>query len=441
MGDLVSMFLHYFSKKHQARKSAKELLESAERVRLYRGDLLSAEAIAVQLDLEKKLSQQLSEKSFDAKGIDQALAELHHTLVKNGGKVYPISSLGDFVEMIVMAVIVAGAVKGLLLMPFKIPTNSMWPTYYGKTAVVRSPEAPAPHLGQLIWHKITDWSSTYLIDAEASGEVKIPLEFVGYNHRAKEYRVRQRSRESSLQEIVIGNTVQSFSVPAEFNFDAVLLRTFFPDFAEMPLQRQDGERWEKVIAKAMAENRIVESPSGTVLLTGKKVKEGQRIFNFDVLTGDMVFANRIIYHFVNPEAGDAIIFRTHRIPGLSDRFGNPSQNYYIKRLAGLPGDELFVDEGKLYRNGKLVTSPEPMALNCQRAISRGYYGYLADVGNQPYAAPLTFPYKVTQGFYALGDNSANSFDSRGWGEVPPEDVVGKPLFILHPFSPRWGWAK
>lgn len=435
------MFLHYFSKKHRAKKTAKELLEAAERVRLYRGDLLSAEAVAVQLDLEKKLTQQIEAKSFDAKKMDESLAELHHFLTKNGGKVYPISFLGDIVEMVVMAVIVAGAVKGLLLMPFKIPTNSMWPTYYGMTAVVRSPESLAPHLGQRVWHKITDWSSTYLINAESSGEVKIPLEFTGYNHRAKEYRVRQRSRETNLQEIVVGNTLQSFALPAEFNFDAVLLRTFFPDFADLPLQRQDNERWEKVIAKAMAENRIVESPSGTVLLTGMKVKEGQRIFNFDILTGDMVFANRVIYHFVNPELGDSIIFRTHRIAGLCDRFGNPSQNYYIKRLAGLPGDELYVDDGKLYRNGKLVTSPEPMALNGQRAISRGYYGYLADIGNQPFSAPLTVPYKVTQGYYALGDNSANSFDSRGWGEVPPEDVVGKPLFILHPFSNRWGWAK
>ncbi|NDD71217.1 S26 family signal peptidase, partial [bacterium] len=43
--------------------------------------------------------------------------------------------------------------------------------------------------------------------------------------------------------------------------------------------------------------------------------------------------------------------------------------------------------------------------------------------------------------YALGDNSANSYDSRGWGEVPEKDVVGRPLVILHPFGPRWGWAK
>ncbi|NBP90314.1 MAG: 2-succinyl-5-enolpyruvyl-6-hydroxy-3-cyclohexene-1-carboxylic-acid synthase, partial [Opitutae bacterium] len=44
-------------------------------------------------------------------------------------------------------------------------------------------------------------------------------------------------------------------------------------------------------------------------------------------------------------------------------------------------------------------------------------------------------------YYALGDNSANSYDSRGWGEVPEKDVVGRPLVILHPFGPRWGWAK
>ena len=51
-------------------------------------------------------------------------------------------------------------------------------------------------------------------------------------------------------------------------------------------------------------------------------------------------------------------------------------------------------------------------------------------------------YTVTDHHYfALGDNSANSFDSRGWGEVPEADVVGQPLFILHPFTKRWGPAK
>jgi signal peptidase I len=41
----------------------------------------------------------------------------------------------------------------------------------------------------------------------------------------------------------------------------------------------------------------------------------------------------------------------------------------------------------------------------------------------------------------MGDNSSNSYDSRGWGEVPRRDAVGPALFILYPFTARWGAAR
>jgi len=154
--------------------------------------------------------------------------------------------------------------------------------------------------------------------------------------------------------------------------------------------------------------------------------------------------DRVSYHFVNPSRGDTFVFKTNNIPGLADRNGNPSQNYYVKRLAGVPGERLFVDaDGRFYVNGKVVTSPEPMVLNSERAMSLGYFGYKPTVdGGREQAIPLNKEYTVTdRHYYALGDNSANSFDSRGWGEVPEKDVVGKPLFILHPFTSHWGAAK
>ena len=144
-----------------------------------------------------------------------------------------------------------------------------------------------------------------------------------------------------------------------------------------------------------------------------------------------------------PKRGDTIVVRTNNIPGLNDRYGNPSQNYYVKRLAGVPGERLRVDaDGRLLVNGAAVTAPAPMAANNRRDTAAGYYGYLAEIGGDRYALPLNEEYTVTDHhFFAMGDNSANSYDSRGWGEVPEADVVGQPLFILHPLTARWGWAK
>jgi len=431
-----------FTQKQALRKEAQAVLEGAEKVVLYRQDILATDVVENIKRLEAQLKATFKAKKFNPEKLEEDTNALKEVLVEHGGKIFPVTMLGEWVEMLVMAAIVAGGIRSFFLQPFKIPTNSMWPTYNGMTSVVRAPSDEVPTITEQVIGKITDWSSTYVIQAQESGLVKIPLEFVGYDGSVKRYRLRHRTPGAEYQEIYIGKYAQAISVPQDFNLEGVLLRTFYPHYAELPLRRQDNERWEKVIEQAQLNNLIEETANGPMLKTPIIVQAGENLLNFDILTGDMLFVDRVSSHFVNPSRGDTFVFRTHNIPGLAVQ-GVPSQNYYVKRLVGVPGDKLRVDsDGKLYVNGSEVTSPEPMALNSQTAISRNYYGYLADVGNFAYAIPLTKEYQVTAGrYYSLGDNSANSFDSRGWGEVPEKDLVGRPLFILHPFSARWGWAK
>jgi signal peptidase I len=431
-----------FTQKQALRKEAQAVLEGAEKVVLYRQDILATDVVENIKRLEAQLKATFKAKKFNPEKLEEDTNALKEVLVEHGGKIFPVTMLGDWVEMLVMAAIVAGGIRSFFLQPFKIPTNSMWPTYNGMTSVVRAPSDEVPTITEQVIGKITDWSSTYVIQAQESGLVKIPLEFVGYDGSVKRYRLRHRTPGAEYQEIYIGKYAQAISVPQDFNLEGVLLRTFYPHYAELPLRRQDNERWEKVIEQAQLNNLIEETANGPMLKTPIIVQAGENLLNFDILTGDMLFVDRVSSHFVNPSRGDTFVFRTHNIPGLAVQ-GVPSQNYYVKRLVGVPGDKLRVDsDGKLYVNGSEVTSPEPMALNSQTAISRNYYGYLADIGNFAYAIPLTKEYQVTAGrYYSLGDNSANSFDSRGWGEVPEKDLVGRPLFILHPFSARWGWAK
>jgi signal peptidase I len=428
-------------KHHRFLKIAKQVLEIAHKVKLYRGDVLRAEDLAEQDRLADQLVM-LVKRSAQPAETEPAITALHEVLVRNGGKVYPVTGTADFVEMIVMAAIVAGAIRSFLLQPFKIPTNSMWPTYNGMTSVVRAPGTEVPSLVTRTFEKI-QWTWTYVERAPVEGEVKIPLDNAGFDGKDKHYRPRGRNAVSNDYMLVVGNTPMVVDVPADFGLEGVLLRTYYPDYAKLALRRQDNERWDKLLVLAGRDNRIENGPNGPMLLTGFKVKAGQPVLNFDILTGDMLFVDRVSYNFVNPSRGDTFVFKTNNIPGLNDRNGNPSQNYYVKRLAGVPGERLFVDgDGRLYVNGKVVTSPEPMVLNSERATDRGYYGYLADLGDYAYAIPLNKEYIVTdRHYYALGDNSANSFDSRGWGEVPEKDVVGKPLFILHPFTSHWGAAK
>ena len=121
----------------------------------------------------------------------------------------------------------------------------------------------------------------------------------------------------------------------------------------------------------------------------------------------------------------------NNIPGL-----NNAELYYIKRLAGKPEDTLYIADNKLYRNGKIIEGSDAFDKNNQCVFSEKYYGYLPQSGGKnPYSKPLNQKFTVPEGFYyALGDNSGNSFDSRGWGCVPANDAVGRASFILYPLS-------
>jgi signal peptidase I len=452
------MFSIFASKAGKTRKIAKQLLEFSEKVDLYRRDVIPPADLAEQLERAAELRAKLKEKPFQLVEVETAMDRLHGVMCRNGGMIYPVSAGTDYTDMIIMAAIVAGGIRSFFLQPFQIPTNSMWPTYNGMTSAVRQPEDPAPTFGAQAIRRLTDiFATTHVVVSEASGPVGIPVDYRRYADGS--FHVSLSPKKSvpdngilgtgirrgvtDIYHLYIGGHRQEVAMPGDFGFEGVLLRTYFPEEASLPLRRQDADRWQAVFRKAIADGRIKQTSEGAVLLTGRTASLGKTLLNFDILSGDMLFVDRVSYNFVAPRRGDTFVFRTNNIPGLNDRFGNPSQNYYVKRLVGVPGERLLVNaEGQLLVNGVAVAAPEPIAANNRRDIAAGYYGYLPEVGGDRYAIPLNAEHTVRDHhYYAMGDNSANSFDSRGWGEVPEGDVVGQPLFILHPFTQRWGWAK
>lgn len=118
--------------------------------------------------------------------------------------------------------------------------------------------------------------------------------------------------------------------------------------------------------------------------------------------GELILVNKLAYKFSQPVRGDVIVFYFPRDP----------EQEYIKRLVGIPGDKVRVENGQLYVNDQLVDEP-----------------YIA--------APPNYPgeWVVPVGqFFVLGDNRNNSYDSHNWGSVPGEYVVGKAVFIYWPFE-------
>ncbi len=142
-----------------------------------------------------------------------------------------------------------------------------------------------------------------------------------------------------------------------------------------------------------------------------------------VAVGDHVMMEGMTFLARKPRLGDIVVFKTEGIASL------PTGQFYIKRIAGEPGDHVRIAEGKLFINDKQV------------ALSnfRGEIIYDLPPVNAMFTATTNLT--VPDGrFFVLGDNATNSFDSRFWGSVPRENIAGRILFCYWP-PQRFGSVK
>jgi signal peptidase I len=124
---------------------------------------------------------------------------------------------------------------------------------------------------------------------------------------------------------------------------------------------------------------------------------------------DRVLANRLVYHFREPERGDVVVFDT---PPEAERACGAGGTF-VKRLIVLPGESWRMEDGVVIIDGRRLVEPY------LRPDRRGF-----DV-QQPRTVP--------PGEYVmLGDNREHSCDSRAWGTVPRENVIGKVFAVYWP---------
>ena len=119
--------------------------------------------------------------------------------------------------------------------------------------------------------------------------------------------------------------------------------------------------------------------------------------------GDRVLVNKFIYRFTEPDRGDVIVFKS--VQG--------DDQDLIKRVVGVPGDEITVRGGRLFVNGE----PQREPYVNKKYPDRSFY------------APTTVP---KDHVFAMGDNRANSQDSRVFGPVPKENIEGEAFLRFWP---------
>ena len=291
------------------------------------------------------------------------------------------------VEVILVAIVVAIGIRSYFLQPFKIPTGSMQPTLNG---IIGHPSNnPAPNV------------------------FKQAFDFVAFGRNYINVVSQQEDAVESISE-------QKF--------------LFFFTFSRVRCVRQSF----MVYAPPEILGQDFQVRPGNVYHAGEVIARGA------VDTGDQVFVDKFSYNFIHPHRGDVFVFRTNHILGIREDpvTGAP---YYIKRLTGTPGDELRIDSPKLYVNGEPAKN-----FGIRRVMSAKdpYQGYSQGPTSVPLAAgysapgylyssrtPFTIP---AHRYFAMGDNSHNSYDSRYWGPVPEENVVGRGLFVYWPFARHWG---
>lgn len=424
------------------KEKIKTLLHLGRKVYRYRKDVLPAETLAKlktsigkleeSLDAWLKLGDEAAQKQRRPE-LEKLHDELKDFLTKIGCKIYPLNFWNENIEVILVAAILAIGIRAFFFQPFRIPTGSMFPSFSGMRPQVYREHQKSPSFLYRTFNWFKEGAHFYEMIAPGNGNLKIPL-FSADDPLAKMGRIRFKivygreifglwlpfllPKPYRLYSLRIGDRDVYIKMPFEFfGFEEAIVAAFFPQFAT----------FDELLGTSR--DSIYYDEKHFWLYTNFYFKERKPVLRFELLAGDMLFVNRLAYHFRWPKVGESVIFRTENIQKLGE------QKYYIKRLIGLPGDEIKLANGRLYRNGKIVEGSPAFAMNNER---KGRYpGYRAS-GNLSNGQTITVP---PNSFYVLGDNSPNSYDSRYWGFVPCKEVIGKAAFVLHPFSWRWGCAK
>src|SRR5438105_717491 len=292
-------------------KHSRLLLRHARKYLRYKHDLLS--------DADRQqIVAEMQPLRAALRGRDrQRIHSAAETLDKRRDNLAPVtweSHWRENCEVILVAIVIAVGIRSYFLQPFKIPTGSMQPTLNG---IIGHPSTePPPNILRQI------------------------VEFVvkGRNY------INVVSREDDqIFEIVTKKVA------------------FFFTFSRLVCERQSF---------------LVYAPPDTLrqdfnVFAGRVFHPGEVIARGAIDTGDQVFVDKCSYNFIKPHNGDVFVFRTNDIPAIRpDPIAGPP--FYIKRLAGLPGDQLRIDPPFLYINGKKAEG-----YGFERVISARppYHGY------------------------------------------------------------------
>ncbi len=385
-----------------------EMRRTVQKLLNHQRDLLSKPAIAA---LESALTNidHALKTNADAETLKKQMTELEEAANK-WLKPYPFSAIRENIEVFLVAIAVAVGIRTFYLQPFKIPTGSMQPTLYGIMPTTVDQGGPGndysleiPNALQRKWDFWFHGNKYYHVVAESGGhldDVRPPRKFLLFN---------------LWQEIKI------------------------------------GDRWQKIW---FPEDQLLQR-AGLVDRFGRyaptEFKPGDDVIRMMIRSGDHLFVDRFTYNFRKPKRGDIIVFAT-----AGTAIQNQDQ-FYIKRMVATGGEVVSIgDDNHVVIDGVRLDASTPhfegvyTFANPDVPPEDGeYFGHVNNRrGHQFLRGDLAPTFRDAETEYtvpdknylAFGDNTLNSADSRTWGPVPEQNVIGKSFFVYWPITSRFGWG-
>ncbi|MCR5414467.1 MAG: signal peptidase I [Kiritimatiellae bacterium] len=333
----------------------------------------------------------------------------------------------EWLDTFVVAISVAMAFRAYFFEPFNIPTGSMQPTLYGN----HSEKCAEPGVWQTTPLKWLNW----MFSGRDWKEFKAPFDGNVY------LTDRGDGRYDYCIVSETGRQGETMSLPTDtltaLDIGMMPAWASHPDLLETPNGRSRIICW------------VGPSDDGVrPRIEPVKVAAGKKLWSGYDTTGDFIFVNRWRWNFRKPARGEVMVFSTTGIDGKTVKTSingksvdihhkPPDGTHYIKRLTALPGETVRIEAPDVYIDGRKIDPIKP---------AKGERGEETPFPRSGDASWMTAQGGVAKlgedEYFACGDNSASSSDSRYWGPVPGENLKGTGSFVFWPIiNPRWGIIK
>jgi len=392
------IFLKKRKLRKDLRKELKKLKIHAKHTLLIDDDILSEKQKEVLLEIVK------TPENCDQNSIEEMQKTVHECNRSYGGILPPAKHawIREWLDVLAVAVAVAFGIRGLFLQPFKIPTSSMQPTLFGIHYIAKKGNTN-PMLGKTV----------------------APLDYMLFSCERAELKTKEGGtlEGDASYDVFRQNTRYLLFTYTSFNIGDV---NYTLPGTPAKIKSYTGLGKDFDLAGDLVDRTYYE--------------KDQELCNGWLSSGDHLFVDRFSHLLVGLKRGDIVVFNTEKIYHAGRALAKNGY-YYIKRLAGLPGDTLRLKNNILYICPKGETKFKIITEYSSKfdkiySNNGGYHGHWNvafenDLSGDGYLVPK-------DSYFMLGDNSRNSLDSRYWGTVPRKNIVGKAAFIFWPISRRWG---